>query len=145
MSCAASAATPPNFKVAFVGDESVGLNAAAVLTSFANEGADMVLHQGDMGYGIETDPQRAIDWDAQVTAAVGANFPYFASIGNHDVGNWSTYQQLLEDRLALVSGASCTGDYGVKAACTYQGLFFILSGAGTMGSGHTTYITDELA
>ena len=140
----APTATTPNFKVAFIGDQSVGANAAAVLKLIANEGADMVLHQGDLGYGDETDPQRAIDWDAQVTAALGADFPYFASIGNHDVGNWSTYQQLLEDRLALVLGASCTGEYGVKSACTYQGLFFILSGVGTTGTGHTTYITDEL-
>ncbi len=136
---------PPNFKVAFIGDQSIGANAAAVLTLIANEGADMVLHQGDFGYGNETNPQRAIDWDAQVTAALGADFPYFGSVGNHDVGNWPTYQQLLEDRLAIVSGASCSGDYGVKAACTYQGLFFILSGSGTMGTNHTTYITDELA
>jgi hypothetical protein len=39
----------------------------------------------------------------------------------------------------------CKGDLGVKSACTYKGLFFILSGAGTMGSGHEAYIRDQLA
>ncbi|MGB2694904.1 MAG: metallophosphoesterase [Dehalococcoidia bacterium] len=127
-----STETPPNFKVAFIGDQGLGPNAEAVLTLIQAEGADMVLHQGDLGYGSETNPQTAIDWDAQITDILGDDFPYFASAGNHDVGNWSTYQQLLDDRLALVPGATCTGDLGVSAACTYQGLFFILSGAGSI-------------
>ncbi len=75
----------------------------------------------------------------------------FGEVGNHDNGNWSTYQTLLEDRLALVSGASCTGDYGVEAACSYQGIFFILSGIGTRVStpkddpAHLGYLASELA
>ena len=141
---------PPNYKVAFLGDMSVNADAEAVLNLVAAEGADMVIHLGDLGYGFETNPQRAIDWDAQVTSTLGADFPYFGTVGNHDVGNWPIYQQLLEDRLALVPGASCSGDYGVMAACTYQGLFFILSGAGTIPAGpdnqpHIDYIQDQLA
>lgn len=142
---AAATETPPGFKVAFIGDQGINANAEAVLNLIADEGADMVLHQGDFGYGAETDPQTAIDWDNQISAVLGADFPYFASVGNHDVGNWSTYQQLLLDRLALIPGATCTGEYGVNAACSYQGLFFILSGAGTMGSGHAAFISNELA
>ncbi len=142
---AASAQTPPGFKVAFIGDQDVGGSARAVLSLIDAEGADMVLHQGDLGYGDESDPQRAIDWDAQITDILGADFPYFASVGNHDTGNWPTYRQLLLDRLALVPGANCSGDYGVAAACSYQGLFFILSGAGTMGSDHAAYIRAQLA
>jgi len=143
--------TAPNFKVAFLGDQGVSTNAQAVLNLVAAEGAGMVLHLGDLGYGTsESDPQRAIDWDAQVTAVLGADFPYFAVIGNHDIGNWSTYQSLLTARLALVPGATCTGDYGVMAACTYQGLFFVLSGAGTQPNvpdyqAHIDYVRDQLA
>ena len=144
------AATSPNLKVAFFGDQSIGASSEAVLDLVVAEGADMVIHLGDLGYGNETDPQRAIDWDAQITSALGADFPYFGTAGNHDVGNWAIYQQLLEDRLALVPGASCSGDYGVMAACTYQGLFFILSGAGTIPNtaNHQPsidYIEDQLA
>ena len=147
----APAAPPENFKVAFIGDQGINTNAEAVLQLIADEGASMVIHMGDFGYGNETDPQTAINWDAQVTSILGASFPYFGAIGNHDMGNWSTYQTLLEDRLALVSGASCTGDYGVEAACTYQGLFFILSGIGTHSStpqddpAHLSYLSTELA
>ena len=142
--------TAPNLKVAFFGDQSIGASAEAVLKLVADEGADMVIHLGDFGYGDETDPQTAIDWDAQVTNVLGDDFPYFGAAGNHDQGNWPTYQQLLEDRLALVSGASCSGDYGVMAACTYQGLFFILSAAGSDPNTadhqpHIDYIQDQLA
>ena len=75
---------------------------------------------------------------------LGPNFPYFASVGNHDLVAWTGYQQKLVDRLGSVEGATCTGDLGVKA-CYYQGLFFILSGAGTLGSDHDVYIRDQLA
>ncbi len=147
---AAAAETPPNFKVAFIGDQGINSNAEAVLNLIASEGADMVLHQGDFGYGAETDPQTAIDWNNQINAILGADFPYFASIGNHDVGNWPTYQQLLLERLARVPGATCSGDYGVQSACSYQGLFFILSGIGIDPwvpdyEPHVAYIADQLA
>jgi hypothetical protein len=33
----------------------------------------------------------------------------------------------------------------VNSSCRYQGLFFILSGAGTLGDGHESYIRQELA
>jgi len=144
-------ATPPNFKVAFIGDMGINTNAQSVLQLIENEGADMAIHLGDLGYGNESNPQTAIGWDAQVTNVLGASFPYFAVTGNHDVGNWATYQDLLLDRLALVSGASCSGDYGVQAACTYQGLFFILSGIGSQPDlqpdygPHVSYIQSQLA
>ena len=147
---AGPAAPPANFKVAFIGDQEIDASAQAVLQLIADEGADMVLHQGDLGYGDENDPQTAVDWDAQITNILGADYPYFASVGNHDVSNWSTYQSLLLARLALIPGAACTGDYGVMAACTYQGLYFILSGAGAIPDAaddatHIDYIRDQLA
>ncbi len=37
-----------------------------------------------------------------------------------------------------------TSNLGINASCNYKGLFFIQSGAGTRGSGHTNYITQEL-
>jgi len=43
-----------------------------------------------------------------------------------------------------VKGATLTGDLGVRSACTYRGLFFILSGVGTLGSNHEGFIHDQL-
>ncbi|MBI2337477.1 MAG: metallophosphoesterase [Deltaproteobacteria bacterium] len=132
--------TPENFTVAFIGDQGLGSDSQAVLQLIEDEGADMVLHQGDFSYNDDPDT-----WDQQINDILGDSFPYFASIGNHDEAAWSGYQQKLQTRLDKISGASCSGDLGVQAACTYQGIFFILSGVGTMGSGHEDYITTQLA
>ena len=131
---------PPNFTVAFIGDQGSSSDALAVLSLIRSEGADMVLHQGDFDY--HDDPAA---WDQRISDVLGPNFPYFASIGNHDTLVWIGYQAKLADRLARIPEAHCTGDLGVKSSCRYQGLFFILAGVGTMGSGHESYIRDELA
>ena len=139
---------PPDFKVAFVADQGVRGDSVAVLELIRDEGTDMVLHQGDFDYNGEPEL-----WDQQINNVLGSDFPYFASVGNHDCsdgvgctgpGDWSAYQQKLEARLERIGDASCTGDLGVRSACSYKGLFFILSGAGIMGSDHDAYIRDQL-
>src|SRR4029453_8324792 len=87
-----------------------------------------------------------IVWESVLNEVLGANFPYFASAGNHDSG-WTTgYGPLLAARAQRV-GAVCTGTYGLNAACSYQGLFFILSAGAEAGSEatNTRYIRDQLA
>lgn len=142
-------ATPPNFKVAFLGDAGVSANAVAVLQLIEGEGADMAIHMGDMGYGNESAAQANV-WNNQLTSELGAGYPYFFLVGNHDDAAWPTYQQLLEDRLALIPGASCSDDPGLMSACTYQGLFFILSGIGSRPNtpdyaSHVSYLANQLA
>jgi hypothetical protein len=100
----------------------------------------MLIILGDFDY--EDNPN---GWDAMLTQRLGADFPVFAVVGNHDEDRWPQYREKLTSRLSRFSGANCRGDYGVNAACSYQGLFFILSGAGTMGSGHAAFIRDQLA
>jgi hypothetical protein len=89
-----------------------------------------------------------------ISEILGEDFPYFASIGNHDRKAWGGprgYQAKLRARLARIEGARCSGDLGVRSACSYRGLFFILSGIGTspMDSDddprHVAYIKDQLA
>lgn len=135
--------TPANFKVAFLGDQGDGRAAVAVLRLIRDEGAAMVLHQGDFDY--DHDPDK---WDATITSVLGADFPYFASVGNHDEDDFygsDGYQEKLQQRLDRVAGARCTGDLGVKSACRYEGVYFVLSGAGTMGRGHEDYVRKALA
>ena len=114
--------TDPDLRVAFIGDQGLGLNAIAVLNLIKDEGAQMVLHQGDFDY--EDDPEA---WDKQITNVLGSDFPYFASIGGHDSPKWDEYQQKLYDRLKKNPDAKCIGDFGVKSFCTYKGLFFVLA------------------
>ncbi len=134
--------TLPNLKVAFIGDQDNGAAALAVLELIRAEGADLVLHQGDFDYS-----DNPTAWDSLITSVLGAGYPYFASVGNHDDTLFygaGGYQEKLLQRLSRVTGASCTGDLGVNSACTYQGLFFVLSGAGTLGTGHEAYLRDQL-
>ncbi len=133
--------TDSNLKVAFIGDQGLGVEAESVLKLIKNERADMVLHQGDFEYTQNPDA-----WDNQINNTLGADFPYFASVGNHDIekGMWPKYQQKLLERLSRISGANCSGDLGVNSACTYRGLFFILSGIDVVGSNHEAFIRHAL-
>ena len=139
---------PESVTVAFFGDQGLSENARAVLRMVVEEGAHFVLHQGDLDYA--DDPAA---WDAMVTEELGADFPYFASIGNHDSRAWDGpdgYQAKLQARLDRVEGASCSGELGIKAACTYDGLFFILSAAGWVprepdNPEHIAFIREQLA
>jgi hypothetical protein len=134
--------TPPNFKIAFIGDQGSGSNATAVLNLIKNEGANAVMHQGDFDYN--DNPQA---WDNLITSVLGANFPYFASIGNHDEGKFfgpGGYQSFLAARMNRL-GITWDGDLGVKSSFKFNGIFIILVGPGVSGSGHDIYIRDKLA
>lgn len=137
-----SGTTREALKVAFIGDTEAGEFFRRVLQLIKDEEADLVLHQGDLGYmGRNTGP-----FMAAINEILGTDFPYFASRGNHDVGWERSYQPVLAKRARDV-GAVCTGDYGQNSACYYAGLFFILSAGGEKGSesANTKYIERELA
>ncbi len=132
--------TSPNLTVAFIGDGGFSDGTRAVLQLIRRERADLVIHSGDFDYG-----DNPAQWDSLITSILGADFPYFASIGDAELAAWPGYQRKLEERLARVRGATASGDLGVRSACTYRGLFFILSGVGTAGTGHEGFIHDQLA
>ena len=141
----AQEAPPANFKIAFIGDQSLGPDAVAVLNLIKQEGAQAVMHSGDFDY--VDDPAA---WDAQINSVLGANFPYFATIGNHDELAWSRpngYQQFLESRFNRL-GISWSGRLGVRSSFHYKGVFFVLTAPGiTSGFDDGTsdsYIRDQL-
>src|SRR5207245_8015172 len=76
--------TVPNLKVAFIGDSGDSENFLRVLRLIKSEGAVMVMHQGDFDYA--QDPN---GFFATIDSILGSNFPYFASVGNHDSGSWN--------------------------------------------------------
>jgi len=133
--------TIPNLKVAFLGDQGDNSNTIAVLRQVKAEGAHFLVILGDFDYS--SDPNA---FDDNLVTGLGADFPVFAAAGNHDVDAWPGYKTKLTTRLAKIAGAKCTGEYGQKMSCTYNGLFFILSAIGTMGtrSEHEAYIRDQL-
>jgi hypothetical protein len=97
-----SVATEPNLRIAFIGDVGNGANQRAVLSLIKSEGAQAVLHQGDFDY--HGDP---IGFWSSVDNILGTNFPYFVSVGNHDVDNWPTtakpsYARFQLDRMTRI-------------------------------------------
>ena len=153
VSCAPISETKPQSRgslqpvtVAFIGDQGINSNSRAVLQLIKAEGADLVLHQGDLDY--ENNPT---GWDAFITDILGADFPYLASVGNND-RLWHPpdgYQDKSQARLDRIDALNCSGDLGVESVCTFRGLFFILSGVGTRiakdDPDHVAYIRNQLA
>ena len=136
---------PSPLKLAFLGDQGIGADAQAVLELVLDEGAEALIQLGDFAY-LDGSPRA---WDAQLSKVLGEDFPVFAVVGNHDTARWSGtsgFQALLQARLERVPGARCQGDYGVNASCTFRGaVSFVLSGVGTLGSGHEAYLDAALS
>jgi hypothetical protein len=131
-------------RIAFIGDQGIGPDAAAVLELIAREHAQALIHAGDLAYDTEIPGA----WNAQVDAILGPDFPYFAAIGNHDVDYWSGpdgFAATLAARLARIPDAHCTGDLGVASTCKFHGIGFVLSGVGTYGSDHEAYLDAALS
>ncbi|MBV9929010.1 MAG: metallophosphoesterase [Acidobacteria bacterium] len=137
---------PPNLKVAFIGDQSLGPDAVAVLNLIKLEGAQAVLHSGDLDYA-----DNPAAWEAQVNSVLGPDFPYFVTIGNHDELKWAAaggYQQLVEARFTRL-GIAWSGRLGVRSSFHYRGLFFVLAAPGIGGGfddgASDLYVREQLA
>ncbi len=121
--------TNANLLVAFIGDQGNGSSADAVLNLIKNEGASAVVHNGDFDYA--SNPSA---YENRVTGILGANYPYFAVIGNHDAPAWdgaSGYGAKIAARIARVPEMQCTGTPGVQANCYFRGLHLVQSCVGT--------------
>jgi hypothetical protein len=137
--------SPPEVTIAFIGDQGLGADSQAVLQLIWDEGADAVVHSGDFDY--ENDPAA---WEAQIDGILGSDFPYFASVGNHDDLQFYTpggYQDRLEARMNRL-GIPWTGDLGVQSALHFEDIFVVLTAPDIFGEGdgfHDLYIRDQLA
>jgi hypothetical protein len=136
---------PPELTIAFLGDQGLSPSARAVLELIRDEGADAVVHAGDFDYLY--DPAA---WDAQIDAVLGADFPYFASAGNHDEAAFlgpGGYQERLGARLDRL-GVDWAGDLGIQSSLVWQGIHIVLTAPDDFGEGdgfHDLYIRDRLA
>jgi hypothetical protein len=138
--------TTANLKIAFMGDQALGPNSVAVLNLIKAEGAQAVLHSGDLEY---TDNPAA--WEAQINSVLGPDFPYFVAIGNHDELAWNGptgYQQYVISRFNRL-GINWSGNLGVQSTFYYKGLFFVITAPGISSgfdNGNSpSYIRDQLA
>jgi len=143
-----SVAPPPDLKVAFVGDTGNGTNFQGVLQLIKDEGADIVLHQGDFDYSGDPDA-----FFATIDSILGPDFPYLASVGNHDDGSWNTgcgnplgcYAEHLIDRMNALAIAPDEPDLNdQKYAIEYQGLKVVFAGENGNNTEFAQFISDQL-
>lgn len=135
---------PNGLKIAFIGDQGAsekdgGDRAPEVLQLIKDEGADVVVHQGDFDYAH--DPAA---WDGMISKVLGEDFPYFGSAGNHDIHIWEGYQKVLEARARRIP-IPWDGRMGVKSSLRYRGVFIVLVAPDVVESGHADYIREQLA
>ncbi|WP_181234014.1 metallophosphoesterase [Enhygromyxa salina] len=140
-------ATPEGLRVAFIGDQGDSSDTLEVLDLVKEEGADFLVIAGDFDY--DDSPST---WDNNNVDRLGADYPIFAVIGNHDSSKWSGnsgYQAKLIERMqnAIDDGATCEGEPGRNSACTYKGLFMAMSGVGVKDDkGESAdYLREQLA
>jgi hypothetical protein len=144
---------PEPVKIAFIGDqgwEPAGLydGPRAVLRLIKDEGADVVLHQGDLDYGDNPD-----HFTDMIDDELGSDFPYFVSVGNHDVHTaaWERpdgYRDRLEARARRL-GYQWAGDYGERASLSINGIRVLIGAPGIFegveNSVYADYFAQELA
>jgi hypothetical protein len=133
--------TDPELRVAFVGDQGIGVEAMQVMEFIAQE-ADLVVWLGDYDY-LNSPPF----WKTQMDVALGEDFPWLAAIGNHDSGTtvWPAYAAIIDEHIATdMPDAVCDGETGINQSCTYRGLRVLLSGVGTKGEDQEQYLQDQL-
>ena len=138
--------TPIDFKVAFFGDLGTDADSIRLLEMIKAEGADMVLHLGDIDYA--DDP---VGHSRTIDRIFGSDFPYLAVIGNHDKRLWYAsggYKELQEERLRRI-GIEWEGELGTMSSIKYKGLFFVFVSPGITGSNfftdpHANYLRESL-
>lgn len=142
--------TEPGLKVAFIGDTAAGSNFKKVLTLAKNEGADLVLVQGDLTYGNTpaqwfTAIDNAIN-KAQPGSTADVTIPYFVAKGNHDT-DWATIGAGLKSRLGQWSLTPEHNDpTNINYALSYKGLEIVMVGdRETQNPTRNEYIQARLA
>ncbi|OLY80924.1 hypothetical protein AYI68_g4975 [Smittium mucronatum] len=135
---------PKNLKVAIYGDLGVKKKSKRVLKMLHEWGVQGLILTGD--YDYEDKPKKL---ERMFDSILKKEVPIFASIGNHDILDWSSengYVDFFLKRLKRLGlSKNCTGEFGVNAICGWNGLTILLSGVGTRGYAHTDFAEDTLA
>ena len=132
--------TEANLKVAFIGDSGYGKNFEGVLQLIKSEGADLVLHQGD--FDLVNDPP---GFFTRIDRILGPNFPYFISVGNHDVAAWGGYAQFLKERMTRLNLSPDDPDLSdQKYSLTYKGLRMVFVGENGRNAEFAQFLKSQL-
>ncbi|KAJ3397493.1 hypothetical protein HDU92_007156 [Lobulomyces angularis] len=133
-------AVPRDLKMVFVGDQGINDNSYTVLKMIRDWNPDGIVQLGDFDY--EDNPQAFMN---MYDSTIPKHIPVFPVVGNHDIVRWETYSKLFKKRLELSGAlANCEGDLGINMQCNFKGLNLLLSGIGTMGRNHASFLNKTL-
>ena len=135
-------------KVAFTADQGVGEFSRSVLALVRDEGADLLMLQGDFGYDANT----AHIWASELDEILGEDFPVLGVAGNHENFEWPLYKRFLQKKLDNLDTLDCDGDTGVKAICQFGLLDIVQVSPGiyevegiAARDNYAQYLTDNLS
>ncbi len=137
-------------KVALIGDTEAGTNFGTVLKLIAAEKANVVMINGDFGYGASP-----ATWKSRVLASIDPDMlPVIGTLGNHDLGSkTNTYVSIFNSFRNAKNGltTNCTGQSGISEGhditavdevCTFGNVSIIGSGIGQVLT--KTYLENRL-
>lgn len=119
-----------------IGDQDVTDGAAATLKMMKDEGVDLIILAGDIGYG-----NSQTKWKNQLAQHFNANFPFLMAAGNHDWDwDWTKEdtQRVIYDR--AVKLGTCKGFTGVNMVCTFKGVTIVHVAPGVTNDPHDQFI-----
>ncbi len=132
--------TEADLRVAFIGDSGKGSNFVKVLNLIKAEGADFVLHQGDFDY-----QEKPAEFFPVINSVLGAKYPYFGSVGNHDDNAWAGYAAEFEKRMKDNGVTIEEGDLSDENyAFNYKGLKVVLAGENGKNVEHAAHVDTYL-
>ena len=126
--------------VAFIGDSGNGSEFKSVLDLAMAEDVDAIIHNGDFDYGLDPD-----GFFATVDGKVGGDFPYFASVGNHDAPSWSEYSVYIKAHMEAAGATVDNDDFSdQKFAFFWRSLHFVFVGENGQNDEFASFIDEQL-
>lgn len=139
-----SAGIPPdkqNLRVAFFGDTTSGNNFKSVLGLGVTDKADFILGGGDYDYSY-----KPAAWIAAMNSVVGADYPIFGAVGNHDHTTWAPYATEFKKRMTKAGITPDDPDFtDEKFSMVYRGLKIVFVGQNGKNTEFADFIKKEFA
>lgn len=138
------AGIPPdkqNLRVAFFGDTSSGTNFKNVLGLAMTDKADFVLGGGDYDYSYNPSA-----WLTAMNSVVGADYPIFGAVGNHDYTTWEPYATEYKSRMQKAGITPDDADFtDEKFSFVYHGIKIVFVGQNGKNTEFADYIKAQFA
>lgn len=113
-----------DLKVAFIADTGLNSYTKMLWKKLVDQGHDMIIHPGDFAYRFRKGRQ----FVKTVSSIIPQEIPYITTTGDHDLFEFSKYQEGFVERDLKTPGLSCEGSWGTASVCTYEGIVVLSAG-----------------